>query len=300
MRSALNAYSSAIDADESMLPCYGNRAACYLKLEMFHECKLDCSVVIDKLTVTVTENPTEEEVNMLVKNYIRRGAASCQLGIFVESLADYTAALTKVTAANGTCSAASESSLKDDVSRLQLMVDADKAKKEGDKLFANRQVAQAIEKYTTALSLVPVHVGCLSNRAACWMASSEWSKAVEDCTLAVDLLYLGTDSSEPTSISAIGLSKSSTFNMLSSILPPKGSAKRKEWVMKTVVRRGAAFFELGNLDGAIRDYGIAASLDPTDEKLKLDLNKLVNTKAQREISSTQANSVNNIAPVASN
>ncbi len=33
-RSALNAYSAALDADETMTACLSNRAACYLKLAM--------------------------------------------------------------------------------------------------------------------------------------------------------------------------------------------------------------------------------------------------------------------------
>ena len=38
IQSALNAYSAAIDADEKMLQCYSNRAACFLKLGMHSEC----------------------------------------------------------------------------------------------------------------------------------------------------------------------------------------------------------------------------------------------------------------------
>jgi len=33
-RSAVNAYSAAIDADEQMTACYSNRSACFLKLNM--------------------------------------------------------------------------------------------------------------------------------------------------------------------------------------------------------------------------------------------------------------------------
>ena len=41
-RSALNVYSAAIDADDHMVACYANRSACYLKLDMLTECRLDC------------------------------------------------------------------------------------------------------------------------------------------------------------------------------------------------------------------------------------------------------------------
>ena len=46
--------------------------------------------------------------------------------------------------------------------------------------------------------------------------------------------------------------------MLASILPPVGSDKRAQWVVKTVVRRGQAYARLTKIDEAISDYTLAA------------------------------------------
>ena len=49
VRSAINAYSAAIDADEDLTSCYSNRAACYLKLGMFVECEVDCNTAVKQI-----------------------------------------------------------------------------------------------------------------------------------------------------------------------------------------------------------------------------------------------------------
>ena len=37
-------------------------------------------------------------------------------------------------------------------------------------MFAEGRLVEASSKYTEALALVPMHVGCLSNRSACKLA----------------------------------------------------------------------------------------------------------------------------------
>ena len=47
-------------------------------------------------------------------------------------------------------------------------------------------------------------------------------------------------------------------------------------VVKTVVRRGAAYARVTKIDEAIADYTLAAGLDPKNETLRSDLNKILN------------------------
>ncbi len=265
VRSALNAYSSALDIDETMVSCYSNRSACYLKLNMFDECRLDCSDGIKHLT---TEQ-ADSDKNMLIKLLMRRGAAACQLGNFTDSLTDYQDALRHSQSNSG--SDAIAASLVEDIQRLELLVTADKLKKEADFAFSENKLTDAIDKYSDAIALIPVHVGCISNRATCKIALKDYQGCIDDCTVALDLL-------SSSDVSSSGVVSTPSLNMLNSILPAKGSEKRKAWVLKTILRRGQAYLQVSRYDEAIRDYSTASGLDPTNESLKSDINKLVTAR----------------------
>ena len=73
-------------------------------------------------------------------------------------------------------------------------------------------------------------------------------------------------------------------SMLAAILPAEKTDKRKQWLLKTIVRRGAAYFQSQMIDEAIQDYGYACSLDEKNESLKKDLTKMINTRAAMEVS----------------
>lgn len=49
IRSALNAYSAALDADEDFVACYANRASCYLTLQLYEACVEDCVAAIERI-----------------------------------------------------------------------------------------------------------------------------------------------------------------------------------------------------------------------------------------------------------
>ena len=57
-------------------------------------------------------------------------------------------------------------------------------------------------------------------------------------------------------------------------MPPVGSGKRKQWVLKTLVRRGTAYSQVSNFKSAYEDFKDAAVLDPDNEALKEDLAQL--------------------------
>ena len=73
-RSAINAYSSAIEMDEHNIGCFANRAACYLKLDLLHDCKADCGSGISEILGYQHENDLsklEDSTKVtLVKLYI--------------------------------------------------------------------------------------------------------------------------------------------------------------------------------------------------------------------------------------
>ena len=345
-RSALNAYSAAVDANDSMVACYSNRSACYLRLKMFAECRLDCSEGIRRIDEEIraltgatldsdshsTSNKNDSNMNnsistnsnsnssssvvlsdttvkevvtlkiLLSKLLLRRGATNCQMGHFSEALNDYvrTSILlfgyevrgdlklknkndAKNMDAEFSLPGITKESLSADLDRIGKLLDVDILKKEGDAFFAEEKLEESCTKYTHALQLIPVHVGCLSNRSACRLARKDVQGCIDDCTLA--LLLLKDEDKEGTREQ---LSRDEEVNMLNSILPSQGSEKRKSWVLKTLLRRAAAYAQLNSLDLAVEDFRNASGLDPKNESLKSDLNKMLNYRESKRNSSHAA------------
>ena len=278
-RSAINAYSEAIEMDEHMIGCYANRAACYLKLNMPIDCQADCSTGISEILGYMGENKIqdveESYQSTLIKLYLRRSVATTQTGNFADGLKDCRSARDGVdemwlSKNRETPKGINIEQIGADIERLEKLVYADLLKKEADTLFGGRNIEDAIKKYTEAIEIVPCHVSCLSNRSACHMALGDMESTVADCTSALSVLELN--------VSKIQKVGGDAPSMASAVVPPAGSDKRKDWTLKTLARRGAAHIHLGKIDEAITDYGFAVSIDPGNESLKKDLTKLKNTR----------------------
>ena len=276
--SAINAYSAAIDVDELNLTCFSNRSACYLKLNQLYDCKADCTVVIDALTLRAEESLSSGDKALLLKLLLRRGIANCSLGFLEEGLSDYKA--TKAMRIKVEDSKISLQEIEDDIAKLLILIEADKLKRRADLLLSQSEAEQAVQLYSQALQVLPVHVGCLANRATSYLALGDLQKSIEDANAAVSILR---EDEEVAAKSAVAGNYNATggLSMLASILPPLGSQKRKEWKMKVLAKRGAAFAQQGQLDDAIRDYAAVSALDPSDAGLKSDLNRLNNLRMAR-------------------
>jgi tetratricopeptide (TPR) repeat protein len=287
-RSAVSAYSAAIDADASMTSCFSNRSACYLKLGQFADCRADCSSAIDQLDATASlqqkQHNSSQEASaraQLHKLLLRRAVSSCHLGDFAAAIADQSRVLAAVEALHsvgldsGLGAATTPVTVMADLKMLRLLADADALKKQGDAVFAERRVDEAKGCYDQALSLVPLHVGCLSNRSACKLALGDVQGCVDDCSHALELLQLDpAASSSSSSSSTQGQGLGLGLNMLAAVLPPAGSDKRLAWVTRTVARRVQALAQLNRLPEAAEDFRRAAALNPANEALKDDLVKI--------------------------
>jgi tetratricopeptide (TPR) repeat protein len=303
--SSVSAYSAAIELDKSIPALYSNRSACYMQLLMLSECRTDCTEgirlideelagILSRQSSSTTTNAVHGESLslrvMLTKLLMRRGSASCQVGAFTEALSDFTRSytilfgyLSKASTSAGTLDqvknqshdvefslpGVTKASLLVDLEKVEKLLKAEALKKEGDALFAEEKLSESHGKYTDALHLVPVHVGCLSNRSACSLTSKNIHSCIDDCSDALSILR-DTDSS-----SSRHTCGGSQFDMLNSILPRIGSAKRTSWVVKTLLRRGAAHAQLNHLAEAIEDYSAAFVLEPLNEVLKSDLDKMI-------------------------
>ncbi len=241
---------------------------------MDHDCVEDSSVAISKLS----DASSDIDSVMKVKLLLRRGIAQCRLGNLSYALDDYRKG-NELLSLNSSLSipGLSLTQVTSEVEELEKIVAADEKKKEGDQLFAQREVALAADRYTEALEFVPQHVGCLSNRSACKIALGDLNGSVEDCNIAISLLQ--SDNSPQSALN--GPMPDSALSMLYAVIPPAGSEKRKSWLIKTAVRRGAVLAQMGNLVDAARDYGLALSLDPSNKDLQTDLQNIVNARAKR-------------------
>ena len=308
--SSVSAYGAAIELDKSIPALYSNRSACYMQLLMLSECRTDCTEgirlideelagILSRQSSTTTNSVHGESLSlriMLTKLLMRRGSVSCQVGAFTEALSDFTRSytllfgyLSKASTSTGTLDqvknqshdvefslpGVTKDSLLVDLEKVEKLLKAEALKKEGDALFAEEKLSESHGKYTDALHLVPVHVGCLSNRSACSLTSKNIHSCIDDCSDALSILR-DTDSS-----SSRHTCGGSQFDMLNSILPRVGSAKRTSWAVKTLLRRGAAHAQLNHITEAIEDYKAAFVLEPLNEVLKSDLDKMITYRESR-------------------
>ncbi|KAG6594138.1 Dyslexia susceptibility 1 candidate protein [Phytophthora cinnamomi] len=274
-RSATNAYAEAISATASdnidlIAACLSNRAACLLQLGGFEECISDCSKALSYLPDSRDTDKTSSALKhyrLKLKLFVRRGTAYCRVGQYTQAKADYGVA----------CSMDTQNpQLRDDFMELVAMEKAHELKVAGDDIFRQgNDLEQAIRKYSDSLQLNPLSIACLSNRAACYLMQHAGKECVEDCTRALELLQQDA--------TLIGNSSQEHGLAFFSIGPAAGSIQRRAWVVKTLVRRGAAYLSLRELDRAEQDYTASVELDPTNEALKADLVKVRNERGRRDV-----------------
>ncbi|XP_060067258.1 dynein axonemal assembly factor 4-like [Ylistrum balloti] len=113
----------------------------------------------------------------------------------------------------------------------------------GNGFFKAGDFLSAINAYTHALRLNPKIPGLYSNRAACHLKMRNFFKCIEDCSKAMDLL-------EPP--------------------VPQNAASR----VKALIRKGTAFCELEMYVEGLQDYEAALRIDPNNEQLKTDAERI--------------------------
>lgn len=212
---------------------------------------MDCAKALELLKSAACSESKSVKAIMTIKLLMRRGTAACSMGQFADALIDFHEANSNYMNLSGEelsrLNGVSLESLQADIDKLKKLHSAGVLKEEGDSLFAEAMKEKALAKYNEALSLVPVHVSCLSNRSACKLAMGDLLGCVQDCSVAISLLQH--DPSQRTL--AVG---DGPLQMISTILPPVGSEKRTAWMVKTLTRRGVALVQLANYDDAVTDF----------------------------------------------
>jgi tetratricopeptide (TPR) repeat protein len=271
---------------------------CYLQIELFAQCQLDCDAAIaliqkqqQQLTAAAAVGSSESEsvaaslTATLIKLLLRRGSALCAQGQFQESYSDYCQALVKfqqlpMSVVHLSLKTISSDAIQSDIDRLKLLCAVESLKKEGDSLIADKQLQNALLKYNEVLQVLPIYVSALSNRAGCRLALGDIDGAVEDCTTAIELLRVNEDST------LLARNNDLTRNMLSAVLPPPQSEKRKQWLLKTTVRKAVALVQLDRLTEAVEEYQQALKLDTANDQIRSDLENLKSYIATQSASSS--------------
>lgn len=249
--------------NDTTIKCLSNRSACYLKLGRAQQCANDCTLGLQLIQLGNAGGAAAADIDVApaaskssspfdvhcIKLLARRGTCLCQLGKFIDALTDFHSALGRTQKLGGaqlsTLKGLSIESLNADIARLRLLSDTDRLKKEGDSLFADRNMDGALLKYNQSLALVPIFVSGLSNRSACKLAMGDLQGCIDDCSSAIALLEHKPDAKvfdNPFSDAQEG--SHSMVLMLTHILPPVGSDRRKSWIVKTRCRRAVALQQL--------------------------------------------------------
>ena len=215
--SAINAYSEALEADETIIHTLGNRAACYLHLREGSGCIKDCLAALKMNDAIESQFDTLlDQTQFRKKTHIRLAMAYCLNDEYSNGMEHFTNARHL----DGTDGVAMES-----IRYLETLMEATQWKSKADGSFAEGDLIKAMESYTKALSIDPTLAKALMNRAACHLAMESSTGCIDDCTHALKLV-------------SPGKPKKQDSCLIAAILFPKPSVQRK-WIVTLLCRREA-------------------------------------------------------------
>eukprot|EP00943_MAST-04B_sp_MAST-4B-sp1_P001365 g1365.t1 len=271
-KSAINAYSAALDIDETMIPALSNRSNCWLQLDNYDKCVEDCITLLEKVKGTtpaerklMTAKQLREDVKtqrLRVKVLVRLGSAYCKLGKYHDAIQYYEDGIRLTGLHQGLKGQIPLDPLWDDLDMIRRLNNCAILKETADRKFKEKNIAEALENYNEALAIEPGYVSILSNRASVQLALGKWEGAIKDCKQALGLLGVIDNVEDIGNINPVGP------------LPQKGSARFNMWSVKTLARCATAKSKLGMYDEALGDLRQALDLDPDNVSLQTDIQKI--------------------------
>jgi dyslexia susceptibility 1 candidate gene 1 protein len=228
--SAINAFTEALRADETLVLALSGRAACYLHLREGTCCVKDCLACLTAPDEAIEAHfdTVHEQAQFRTKTHIRLATAFCLTGEYENAMEHFTK-VRKLDETNEVAISGMET--------LETYTTAEKWKKEADDCYNGGKLELANEFYSKALSVDPTHTKALMNRAACRLLMKNSAGCIIDCGLALSRCKRRCfDSSNP----------------IPALLHPEPNVEKK-WIVALLCRRAAAK-ELGNdLQGALED-----------------------------------------------
>ena len=320
-RSAVSAYSAAIDADPGLTSCYSNRSACYLKLGLYADCRADCSTAIAQIeapagpagpagngagagagagvgagaggagagaiaAAQASTGPLATQTRTtLHKLLLRRSVASCHLGEFSAAIADQSRVLAAVEGLHSV--GLTDTQATAGLTPAAILEDLRRLRLlgEADALKREGDTVLAESRLEEARGRYDAALGLLPFHVGSLANRSACRLAQGDVEGCVEDCSRALEllQLDPTGGAGAGAGGGGGgINMLSAVLPPAGSDKRLAWVTRTVARRGQALAQLGRLGEATRDYRRAAELNPGNQALQADLKAIEAAAAAAE------------------
>ncbi len=261
--SAINAYTEAVERDESFLQAITNRAACYIFIGEIGHCIQDCKKALDLLDAHAKDedigfievsrsrcfhNLKGDECAKIRKElFIRLASAYCQL-----EDQNPVNCLSRLQKANvylheAICLPSHENdddaqSLKDNIQSLQKMIKAQEHKRDGDIEFGLGNVDKAILLYNQATKEGNCPLSASANRAAAHYLKRDYMACVSDCTHVLGKLQ-----------EIITPTHDTRYMKTFGGVPLPGSTTRSDLVKVCLCRRAAAYLMINSPSLANQD-----------------------------------------------
>lgn len=242
--SAINAYSQALSADNTMVETLLARAACYLDLREAEPCIADCMAALKLSDSIENQLETDEARLMFKKNLLMRlGMAYCLLEGHKKALELFHSVLQLDE---------NDRDALQNIRYLKTHMEVADLKAKADSRFSKGSLEEAKETYSRAQELDPARIQVLMNRAACHLALKDSAACLEDCSTAMNLLSRGEQRSD------------SSVCALANVLHPSNSTKRK-WQVILLCRQAAAKQLIDDFREALGDLEKAHSIANSDD-----------------------------------
>lgn len=179
---AINAYSAAIDRDQTAFKAYMNRSLCYLIVEEPHLCIHDCLNALDIIKSNADEISSQEMDDMRTKLLIRMSSAHSKIG----DIANVKLALSNLQDAaliNPSCQ-----SIKCDVDRMARFLKGLDIKVQADIAFGNNKLGLSLDLYNQAIAQDSALLEAYSNRSAVYLYETEYQHCIDDCNFVLRTL----------------------------------------------------------------------------------------------------------------
>jgi tetratricopeptide (TPR) repeat protein len=255
--SAINAFTEALVADNASLSALDGRSECYLHQHDGESCVKDCLMALQIIESNNrrVDNPTiqpppplDQETQLFRKKiHTRLAMANCLLE-------EYAKAFEHLSAARDMDK--TDDIVLDGICDLDTYMQANDWKVKADGSFTDgRQLDTALDQYSTAISLDPMHTKARMNRAACYFAMKNYVDCIADCDHALIQLQQYQPQQRLTSTPKC-------TRLVDVMLSPPPNVRRK-WIITLLCRRAAAKEEHGDqydIDDALKDLEEAKSI----------------------------------------
>ena len=234
--SAINAYSEALEADDTMVQAVGSRAACYLHLREGECCIKDCldALKLSEANELQFDSP-QELVEFRRKTQVHLALAYCLTDEYAKAMEVFEQVDDH-----------DEEIVVECIAYLKVLTEASELKAQADGSFADGDLTSAKELYTRALSVDSTLLKAIMNRSACNLALKSATECIDDCTAALEMISKGKPRQHDSCL-------------ISAILFPRSTLQR-QWNATLLCRRAAAKQLTGRLQDALEDLGEARDI----------------------------------------